>query len=180
VAKNVTSQNLAVSFAKAVEKTLGKSTLIKLYEGLGRTIISIMRTRTQRGFGINSQKFVYSKNYNKKRAFKYQSKKYGTTQYSSDSKANKLQLTGHLFSSFKYKISKFPSQQKRGIAGAVEISITGDREQKIAANLYRMPRWRFFGLAKSGNEKTNEKNVIDAYIRNFLKQSISSLKIVVK
>lgn len=173
-------QNIKIVLNEKFTEYLNASRATVIANKMQKLIPQLIIARTQDGFDIYGRKFGgYNASYDKKKAFKYASKRDGLTSYASSSKSNKLQLTGNLFSSIFAK-----TKSVRVINGRVQIvvniGIKGRDNQEKAIGLqsttgytrgggsYSKKSWEFFGISISGGYQSREKTEVLKLVASIL------------
>jgi hypothetical protein len=167
-------------YAERVADALSDEVFLK---GLGELIVKLIIKRTQDGYDIYSRRFGgYNRSYNKKKAYKNaDEQKVG--KYASNSKSDKLQLTGNLLNSITAAKPKFKVQKNGGIiiTGAY---VKGTLQRKKAEGLgsttgvarggsrYSKKDWLFLGLAIRGSYVKKETEAINKYISDYIGEKL--------
>jgi len=178
------TQNVEIAIQKKITAMFTDQAVFReIGERLAAKIKKMILERIFAGYDLMSRKFGnYNVSYDKKRAFKYASRRYGTTEYASSSTKDKLRLTGRLLSSldvrmlgiesnlrqvkFKFLVYlKDPTQIPKAIGLQ---STTG-----VARNhqVYSKKAYTFLGLAVSGAWKNRE----DEEIKQFLFREVGDI-----
>jgi len=184
-------QQIEFQLNKDLAQALKNLNADKLAKDLAKIILQLILKRINDGYDIKSRKFGnYNKNYNKARAYKYASAKYGTTKYASTSERDKLRLTGNLLSSIDAK----PDKIFIGAGGAsikIKVFFKDAFNELKAEGLqsttgytkkgrYSKKSWEFFGLAISGTYANEEKLRLQRYIINYIKAASGRVNIKIK
>lgn len=157
----------------------------QLSKKLQKFIIQLVIFRINQGYDIHSRKFGgYNASYNKAKAYKYATSKFGKTEYASSSTNNKLRLTGNLLSGLKIQeLSHFVNQNTAKIK--LRMYLEGAENQDKAEGLmsttgtarnrqtYSKKSYEFFGLAVSGSFKVDETKKITAFIQHEIKNALN-------
>lgn len=197
MARSTSEQEIVFLLENAIGKEIQKIPTVKLKKELGEEMVKIVRERTHRQKTITSSKMKsykpdYIKRYKTRTGGPMTRKKYGQyyltgkvgnkkgrkdkkTEYASYSKAKMLQLTGNLFSSFKYRGRA--SKTKTTYTLDMELYVKGARNQKVSKYVSKLRP--YFGLAISGAEKRKETIRLNRIINKYLK-SYTKIKIETK
>lgn len=176
------SQQISIRLNKGLGDALSNINTAKLRDKLAELIVKLVIERTQAGYDVYSRRFGgYNKSYDKKQSYKYAARKYGTTEYSSSSTGDKLQLTGNLLSSIKSNKGRI-SVSKNGIFITFKVAVTGSKNLRKAEGLqsttghtrngrrYAKKAFVFMGLAISGSYVTKETNAIQDLIIKLVRE----------
>ncbi|MCX7909591.1 MAG: hypothetical protein N2560_08765 [Ignavibacteria bacterium] len=186
------TQNIEVAITKKVSAIFtDRMVFQKVAEELAEKIKKLILERILAGYDLESRKFGnYNVSYNKKYAFKYASKKFGTTQFASSSTKDKLRLTGRLLSSIDVKPTGLETQLRKvnmnflvflndptQIPKAIGLqSTTGVARNRTT---YAKKAYTFLGLAVRGPWRDRENREIQKFLLQKLEDVITN-KIKVK
>lgn len=117
----------------------------------------ILKERIKNGFDINNNKFPRSKStYNKEAAYKYATRKYGSTEFASKSKSDVLRLTGHFIKSIRVEKVLIKNTNKE-----IQIDFT------IASNAkFDDKKYKALGFGKADQEQL--KKSLNIFIKKNL------------
>ena len=185
-------QNLEIAIVKKATALFANPNVFRdIGNRLCQFILKLIIQRILAGYDLFSRKFGgYNESYNKEKAYNYAVRKYGSTEWASKSKKDKLRLTGNLLSSLDVKLvsiqtglrkvvfrilisTKDPTQIPKILGLQSETGVARNRRT------YAKKAYYFMGLALSGEWKIREEREI----RNFLVselENIISKKIEVK
>lgn len=176
-------QQIEIALNKEYANALKSINMPQLMKSLQKLLLKLIIKRISEGYDIHSRKFGnYNTGYDKTKAIKYASKKYGTTEYMSTSKSQKLRLTGNLLSSLASKeVSSYIGQTSAKLKFRIYIkdavnelkaeglqSTTGTARNN---KTYSKKSYEFFGLALSGDYATRERKAILDLIGLYLKNA---------
>lgn len=170
---------------------LAKIDRTKLLKDLAEEIIALVIKRTSAGYDLQSRRFGnYNADYDKRDAYKYAKKKYGTTKFSSTSKSDKLRLTGNLMSSLDTNKGRI-TIKSNGIFITFKVFVTGAKNIKKAEGLqsttgydrngkpYSKKSYEFMGMATSGKYSEIESKALQNIIVKALREK-TQIKITKK